>query len=190
MTPFYRRALILAAVALLAGLVIRMWPEDSGPAVVAPTKETVAMAEQRLARLREIAATVPAEEGILKQAQDELAGRERGLIVADTAAQAQAQLIQILRAVGAPENPPLDIRTDSFGLRPLGDAYGEASVGVQFDCRIDQLVNVLAALAARSELVSTSDLHVSSTSSKDKNVSVHLTVSGVVPRKLVPEKRT
>jgi hypothetical protein len=190
LTPFYRRTLAFSAVSLLLGLVIRFWPEDSGPAVVAPTKETIAMAEQRLAHLREIAATVPGEENVLRKAQDELAGRERGLIVADTAAQAQAQLIQILRAVGGAENPPVEIRTDSFGLRPLGDAYGEASVGIQFDCRIDQLVNMLAGLAARQELVSTSDLHVGSTASKDKNVSVHLTVSGVVPRKLVPEKRT
>ncbi len=84
----------------------------------------------------------------------------------------------------------MDIRTESFGLRPLGDAYGEASVSVLIECRIDQLVNMLAGLAARPELVSTSDLRITPTNSKDKTVSVRLTVSGVVPRKLIPERHS
>jgi len=31
---------------------------------------------------------------------------------------------------------------------------------VQIECRIDQLINLLAALAARPELISTSDLRI------------------------------
>jgi hypothetical protein len=189
LSPFYRRTLAFAAVSLLLGVVVRFWPEDSAPST-APTAETVALDEQRLARLRDISATVPAKEEILKKAQIELAEREKGLIVADTAAQAQAQLIQIVRALGSAESPAVDIRTEGFGLRPFGDAYGEASVSVQIECRIDQLVNMLAGLAARPELVSTSDLRVAPTNSKDKTVSVRLTVSGVVPRKLVPERHS
>lgn len=189
LSPFYRRVLAFAAIALLLGVVIRFWPEDSAPSA-APTAETVAIDEQRLARLRDIAATVPAKEEILKKAQLELADREKGLIVADTAAQAQAQLIQIVRTLGGAESPAVDIRTEGFGLRPLGDAYGEASVSVQFECRIDQLVNMLAGLAERPELASTNDLRVAPTNSKDKTVSVRLTVSGVVPRKLIPERHS
>jgi hypothetical protein len=59
---------------------------------------------------------------------------------------------------------------------------------VQIDCRIDQLVNILAALGSQPELVSTSDLRVASSNAKEKTVGVRLTVSGVVPRRLVPEK--
>jgi hypothetical protein len=47
---------------------------------------------------------------------------------------------------------------------------------------------MLAGLAARKELVSTSDLRVNATNAKEKNITVHLTVAGVVPRKLVPER--
>jgi len=61
-------------------------------------------------------------------------------------------------------------------------------VSVQIDCRIDQLVNILAALPAQPELVSTSDLRVTSSNAKEKTVGVRLTLSGVVPRRLVPEK--
>jgi hypothetical protein len=61
---------------------------------------------------------------------------------------------------------------------------------VLVECRIDQLINMLAGLAARPELVSTSDLRVTSSNAREKTIGVHLTVAGVVPRKLVPEKRS
>jgi hypothetical protein len=179
----------LGAALLIALFIIEYWP-DSKPSAVAPP-ETPARAEARLAQLRATAATVPAKEALLKNAQADLALREKGLMVADTAAQAQAQLIQIVRELGHREAPPVEIRnTDGFAIRSFGDAYGEVTVGVQVECRPDQLVNILAGLAASPELVSTSDLRITSANAKEKTVGVHLTVSGIVPRKLVPEKHS
>jgi hypothetical protein len=147
------------------------------------------LAEARLARLREAAATVPAKEAVYKKLAGELAAREKGMITAETAAQAQAQLIQIIRRLGAAENPPLEIRsTELNAIRPFGDRYGEASVAVQIECRIDQLVNLLAALETQPELVATNDLRVLSANAKEKTVAVRVTVAGIVPRRLVPEK--
>lgn len=188
--PRHRRWLPVLGGLLVLGLVIRFWPESSTPTnVVVPTADTIALAERRLAKLRETAATVPAREEILKKAAAELATREKGLLTADTAAQAQAQLIQIIRELGRAESPMVEIRnTEGFGIRPFGDAYGEATVAVQIECRIDQLVNILAGLSARKELVSTSDMRINATNAKEKTINVHLTVAGVVPRKLVPEK--
>jgi hypothetical protein len=186
--PRHRRALPFLAVILMVGLAIRFWPESSTPAgVVMPTGDTIALTEKRLAKLRETAATVPARQEILNKAAADLALRERGMLTADTAPQAQAQLIQIIREVGRAETPMVEIRnTEGFGIRPFGDAYGEATVSVSVECRIDQLVNILAGLAARKELVSTRDLRINATNAKEKTISVHLTVAGVVPRKLVP----
>lgn len=189
LTPFYRRTLYMTLALSIAGAIVRNWPEST-PGVIAPV-DTPARAEARLAQLRATAASIPAREEILKAAQADLAVREKGLIVADTAAQAQAQLIQLVAELGRHENPPVAIRsTDSFGIRALGDAYGEATVSVQIECHIDQLVNMLAALATRPELVSTGDLRITSQNSKEKTVGVRLTVAGVVPRKLVPEKHS
>jgi len=189
LTPSLRRNLVFGAVALIVGLVIHFWP-DSTPAAVAPS-DSPARAEARLAQLRAAAATVPDKEEILKKTEADLAAREKGLIAADTAPQAQAELIKIVRALGRAEAPPVEIRnTEGFGIRALGDSYGEVTVSVQIECRIDQLLNMLAGLAARPELVSTSDLRVTSTNAREKTVGVRLTVSGVVPRKLVPEKRS
>jgi hypothetical protein len=186
-----RRALAWLAVSALLGLVIHFWPanDSSTAAVVAPAGDPVALAETRLARLRETAATVPAKETVFKKVSAELATREKGIITAATAAQAQAQVIQIVRRLGAAETPPIEIRsTELTPVRPFGDSYGEASVAVQIECRIDQLVNLLAALQSEPELVATSDLRVLSSNAKEKTVSVRLAVSGVVPRRLVGEK--
>ena len=104
--------------------------------------------------------------------------------------QAQAQIIQILRKLGADENPRVDIRAQEMGpVKPLGDAYGEVQVTVQIVCGIDQLVNILVGLSARPELVASNELRVNSSNAKDKTIGVRLTVSGVVPGKLVPRKK-
>jgi len=189
LSPAIRRSLFITLALMIAGVIVEHL-RDSEPTVVAPT-ETPTRAEARLEQLRATASTVPAKDEILKKAEADLAAREKGLIVADTAPQAQAELIRIVRELGHGESPAVEIRnTDGFGIRPFGDSYGEATVSVTIDCRPDQLVNILAGLAARPELVSTNDLRVTSANAKDKVVNVHLTVSGIVPRKLVPEKHS
>jgi type II secretion system (T2SS) protein M len=186
-----RRALAFLAVSAILTLVYRYWPTGAAPVVAVTPADSVSFAEKRLARLRDTAAAVPAKEDVMKKVSAELATREKGLIVADTAAQAQAQLIQIIRGLGSAEAPPIEIRATELGpIRQFGDAYGEAGVSVQIECRIDQLVNLLAGLASQPELVSTTDLRVMSGNVKDKTVGARLTVVGIVPRKLIPEKRT
>jgi len=190
LSPRDRRALAWLAAAALLGLVVYVWPaRDSAATVVAPVGDPVTLAETRLARLRESAATVPAKENVYKKVSADLALREKGIIQADTAAQAQAVLIQLIRRLGAAETPPIDIRSTELNpIRPFGESYGEASVAVQIECRIDQLVNLLASLDTQPELMATSDLRVLSSNAKEKTVGVRLTITGVVPRRLVPEK--
>ena len=71
---------------------------DSGPAVVQAVN-SVPLAEKRLDALRRKAATLPGEEALLKQASADLQGREKGIIDAPTAQQAQAQLVEIIQKV-------------------------------------------------------------------------------------------
>jgi hypothetical protein len=187
--PRERRALMLLPVAVAIFLVSYFWNSSDTP-VAAPTSSTAAIAEKRLARLREVAATVPAKEEILKKVTAELVDREKSLIRADTAAQAQAQIVQILRRLASQETPPIDIRaTELGGITALGDSYGAANVSIQIECRVDQLVNFLASIGSTNELISTSEIRINSTNPKEKTVIVRLTVAGVVPRKLVPERK-
>jgi hypothetical protein len=147
------------------------------------------MAEKRLERLRQIAATVPGKEAVMKQASGELESREKGMLKADTSAQAQAQLQDLLHKVGAANG--IDIRgVEEARVKPFGNDYGEAAVTVRFSCLIEQLVNLLAALANQPELLSTSEIQITGSADKNKVIQVRLTLSGVVSRKLTLEKKT
>lgn len=186
--PRDRRALLILGVALAAAAAYYFWPAGSLALAVTADASSVETAELRLARLRQIAATVSAKEGILKKVSADLAAREAGLLRADTGAQAQAQLIQILRRLAAEETPPLQIRsTELAALAPLGDDYGTANVTIQLECSIAQLVNFLAAIGAQPELIATQDLQIAPADAKQKTVRVRLTVSGVIPRQLLPD---
>jgi hypothetical protein len=193
MSPKCRRFVGWSLVSLALTAIYTFWQQQSSePAAVAvaASVDSVSLAEKQLAKLREAAATVPQKQEILKQVAGDLALREKGLIVADTAQQAQSQIIQILRKLGHDENPKVEMRSQEFGaVRPLGPVYGEVLVTVQIDCGIDQLVNILVGLAARPELIASNEVRVTSSNTKDKMIGVRLTVSGVVPRKLIPSKK-
>ena len=188
-----RRALTILAVALVVGAIL--WFATSPPSspanakVVAPV-DSVDRAEKVLANLRRQAATVAGKEAVLKQASAELAEREKGLIKGDTAAQAQAQLVQILREVAKNQSPPLEIRNVELGpIRPFGESYGQVAVSITLDCRSDQLINYLAFLSAQPEIFGTEQIRITAANPKLKTMPVQLTVSGIVPRKLASEKR-
>jgi len=190
--PREKKALILLVAAVAVSAVVftyEFWPAGSAAPEVAST-QSVAQMEQRLAKAREVAATVPAKQEILKQVTADLQTREKSLIRADTAQQAQAQVITILRGLGAAEAPPIEIRATELGaIAPFGDDYGAVNVSIQVECRIEQLLNFLAALAARPELIATRDLRVTAGNPKEKTLSVRLTVAGIVPKALVPQKK-
>jgi hypothetical protein len=183
------RLLIVLGVMVVA-VVIRFatYSGDSGPKVVAAV-DTIPAAEARLQKLREQAATVGKKEGMLKQAAAELQAREKGLIQTDTAAQAQAMLLDTIRRLAAQNG--IDARgADQFTeAKPLGDSYSVVSVSVTFSCAIEQLVNFLAMLDGQPEIIATNEINVTGTRDKNKAIQVRLGLSGVGPRKLLPPKK-
>lgn len=187
--PRDQKALLLFAAGLVVILILRLVLSGShDAAVVGATADSIPATEKRLERMREIAATVPAKEGMLKQAQAELTSREKGVMKADTAAQAQAQLIDLVQTVARANG------IDSHGVermeaKPVTKDYGEVSVEVAFTCGIEQLVNLLAALADQPQILSTNEVRVNGGTDKKKNIQVRLGVTALVPRKLLPEKK-
>jgi hypothetical protein len=177
-----RLAAGLAAILILRFVVMA----DRSPAVVG-VADSVPMAEKRLQLLRQTAATVSGKEALLKQATAELESREQGILKAETGAQAQSQLSELLHATGAANG--IDIRgMEDWRVKPLGSDYGEASVSVRFTCKIEQLVNFLAALANVPQMLSTNQIAINGTTdAKNKSIQVRLSLSGVVSKKLVPK---
>jgi len=188
--PREKKAVIaLGATLALTAVILayEFWPAGNG-VVAGGTAQSVPQMEQRLARVRDIAATIPGKQEILKKVTGDLEAREKGLIRADTPQQAQAQVITIVRGVAAAEG--VEIRATELGaIAAFGEDYGAVNVSIQAECRIEQLLNFLAALAARPELIATRDLRVIATDPKQKTLNVRVTVAGIVPKSLAPQKK-
>jgi len=90
--------------------------------------------------------------------------------------------------VGEREKPHGVTVTGKVCMVPTHPA-AEVSVTVTFTCGIEQLVNFLAALANEPEILATNEINVLGGNDKNKNVQVRLSLSGVVPKKLVPERK-
>jgi len=182
-----RMLLLLLIPSVLVILALRyVVPDGSAPAPAASADE-IGMAKQRLLRLRQVIATTPAREAIYKQTALDLAEREKSIIQADTAAQAQATLLEIARRVAKLEQ--IDVRGGDLGApKPFGD-YGLVYATITFECHIEQLVNFLADLEKQPELAVVSEERIVSGAAKLKTLNVRMVLAGVVAKKLVPEKK-
>ena len=183
-----RRALVILAAALLVMAIVYFGvPSGTTTASSTASIDNVTLAEQRVGRLRQLAAVAPARAAVMKQVSADLADRERGLIQADTAAQAQAAVLEIARRVG--KSNQLDIRGGDFpAAKSFGD-YGLVYATVTFDGHIEQLVNFLSDLSHQTELVVPSEQRLTAGNAKQKMLSVRMILAGVVAKKLIPEKK-
>jgi hypothetical protein len=183
-----RLLMILATLAVSVILRFAFFSGSGAPTVVAAV-DSIPLAEKRLQKLREQAATLPAREALLKQVTAELATRENGIVKADTVPQAQAYLLDTIHRIAALNN--IDARgAEQFTEpKPLGDAYGIVTVTESFTCAIEQLVNFLAMLDSQPEIIATNEIHIAGGHDKNKTVQVRVSLSGVVARKLVPVRK-
>lgn len=184
-----RRLLIALAVLVVAVALRFAFFSGSGAPVVVAAVDNIPAAELRLRKLREQAATIPAREALLKQVTAELATREKGIIQADTAPQAHAYLLDTIHRVAAQNGFDARGAEQFTEAKPLGDAYGVVTVTESFTCAIEQLVNFLAQLDTQPEILATNEIQITGGHDKNKTIQVRVTLSGVVPRKLVPVRK-
>ncbi|HEY7333656.1 MAG TPA: type II secretion system protein GspM [Bryobacteraceae bacterium] len=184
-----RRALSFLGVSVVLSAIVYFWPAGAAAPKVVSSVDSVSSAEKRLTRLRDVAALVPQKEEALKSVSAELAKREAGLIQAGTAPEARAHLLEVLRRLCGAES--IEVKSAELGaIGPLGDSYGMVGAAVQVDCHIEQLVNLLASIAAQPELIATTDLRITAPNdSKDKIIGVRIGVAGVVARKLIGDRK-
>lgn len=183
-----RRALIVLPIAAVLFVIYYFTGNPSGSAGVASvSQDSVRLAQQRLARMRQIAATVPARDAAMKQVSADLADRERGVIQASTAAQAQATLLETARRIG--KNDEIDVRGGDFGAPRIAGDYGLVYASITFECHIEQLVNFLADLSHEPQLIVPSEERIVAGNPKEKTISARIVLAGVVAKSLVPEKK-
>lgn len=184
-----KRALKIMGPLLVGGLTWMFWPtgDPTKPSAQAAAASP-AILEQQLERLRSKEAQIPAKQGLMKDLQSQVNAREKGLIVADTLPQAQAKLADSVRQVARQEG--FDFRNLSMAQTAIyGGEYGQIAVQVSAECRIEQVVNFLADLTKRPELLATEDMRITSGNPQSKVLQFAVTVSGLVPKRLIPEKK-
>lgn len=182
-----RRALTLLAAAAALWSIVYFWP--SAETEVVSAVQTVEQLEARVRRLRQAELSIAAREQALNKVAEALKAREKGLVQAETVAQAEAQVLQIIRRVLREQVPPVDLRGSE--LRPpkaYGEDYGEVSVVVTMDAGIEQVINLLADLGHQNEALSTTSVQFDTANPKQKTVPVRMAVSALVPKKLLPVK--
>jgi len=160
-----------------------------GQEQVVASQDSIPVARERLEILRRKAATVPAKEAILKQVSAELQEREKGIVQASTAEQARAHLMDVLHATASANGFDSQGASQFPEPKALGHDYGQVAVGQNFTCRIEQLVNFLSAIANEPEILATDTLYAAPVKNKTKDITVRLTLSGVIPKSLVPVKK-
>jgi len=184
-----RLTLFGTAGVMLAAVVVRYGAFSGDQTSVVVAHDSIPVAQQRLEILRRKAALVPGREAVLKQVQAELAQREKGIVQENTAEQARAHLMELLHQTAKANGFDTKGATQLPEPKALGKDYGQVSVGESFTCGIDQLVNFLSAIANEPEILATDTIFIAPARDKNKDIEVRLTFSGVIPRKLVPEKK-
>ena len=190
-----RRLLVVWVAAMALGGIYYWFSNSTSSSSAGAAKggvpvESIPGTEKRLAALRTQAATLPGKQAILKQVSNELAEREKNLVAGDTAEQAQAQLLQIVKRVAQQQSPALEVGQVELGRpRSFGSAYGQVTLSITTVCRIEQLVNFLAALSAQPELVATEEIRFGASQPKQKTMPIRLTLSGLVAKRLVPKEK-
>ena len=188
LSPRERRLVMLVVPAVLLAIILRFAVPDETAAPASSTDSgSIALTRQRAMRLRQLIATTPAREATLKQVTADLTDRERGVLQADTAAQAQAQLLEIARRVGKAEE--IDVRGGDFGAPKTFGEYGLVYTTITFECHVEQLVNFLAGLSKQPELIVPAEERIASNNAKQKMMAVRMVLAGVAPKKLIPEKK-
>lgn len=182
-----RRALVLLGAGLLASAVLHFLFPGTPAVSVSKVPDNAELAQQRLTHLRQVAATLPTREAAIRQIDLDLAARERGIIQADTAAQAQAALLETARRLGKMET--IDVRGGDFGAPKVFGEYGLVYATIAFECHVEQLVNFLADLTREPQLIVPSEERITLANPKEKTMGVRMVLAGVVAKKLVPEKK-
>jgi Tfp pilus assembly protein PilO len=181
-----KRALLLlvVAVALFAALQLPVFAPSSGAA--APSNDTLAVLEQRLALAREKAARKPLTEAELASARRALDGMEQRLLTSQNPALAQAEMRSLVGdllsaegvAMGSSQFGQVDVEQDSYAMVPLS---------VDFTCSIEQLVNLTSAIANAPKLLTTRFIRVRPEKPEVKSILVRMTVAGYLPIDRAPE---
>lgn len=185
-----KRALIaLAAVVAVGGIILLLTHDWGGSRNASSPRQTIPVAERGLEKLRRAAASLPAKQQNWKLVSARLAAAEKLLVAGADKDLAQEKLLESVRNLAKNQRPALTIRSQELMPPKRRGDYGEVSIAFHLECRIEQLVNFVSDLSALPEALATEQIQIHSSSSDTKIMQVRLVVDGLVPARLVPQKK-
>jgi hypothetical protein len=140
-------------------------------------RDNLPIVERKLEKYRAVARTAELRRTEASSVDTKLQEAERGLLTSETAALASAELQQIAKQFTTAES--IDIRSNNFlPAKPVGGEYMQIPLGLQFQCRVDQLVNLLTDFSGHQKHLAVSRLSIQGLGGKDKQLSVFLELAG------------
>ena len=182
-----RRALTFLGVAVGLFLVLQLDIFAPSSASGSTTSDAALDAlEQRLQLAQVQARQRPLTEAELSAAQRRLEKAEGRLLASADPALAQAEMRSLVGQLLDAEGIPL--RASRFATVTLEqDRYAQVPLVVEFTCGIEQMVNLMAAIANSSALLATRDIRIRPDKPEVKSIAVTMTVAGFLPLDRAPE---
>ena len=135
--------------------------------------------ERTLLKYRQAVAAAGLRNAEATSLEARLREEEAGLLSGDSAALASAELQDMVKQLTATQS--ISIGASNFSpTKPLGKDYLQVPLGVQFPCQLDQLINLLQALAQSSKNLRVLRLQIQAANVAEKLLQVNLTVGGVM----------
>ncbi|MBI4459150.1 MAG: hypothetical protein HY648_03700 [Acidobacteria bacterium] len=135
--------------------------------------------EQTLVKYRQAVAAAGLRSAETTSLEARLREAEAGLLAGESAALASAELQDLVKQLTAAQS--INVGSSNFlPTRPVGEDYVQVPLGMQFQCRIDQLVNLLQAVAQSPKNLRVLRLQIQAISAAEKLLQVNLTVGGLM----------
>lgn len=171
-----RRALTVAASVAALLLVVRLLIFPALDAAEAARAE-IPIQEETLAKYQRALSGAGKEAEYEKAVAARLQQAETGLLQATGESLAYAEVDRLVKQVATAQG--IEIRSSEMQrVARSVQGYREVAVGVQFNCSVEQLVNLLNALQASPKVISVSRLSVQPAGGAQKQLQISLTASG------------
>jgi type II secretion system (T2SS) protein M len=171
-----KKALLLAGIAVILYTafqfaVLPLWDD------LQERRDNLPVAERKLDKYRAVARNAELRRTEASSADARLQEAERRLLTSETTALASAELQQLAKQLTTAES--IDIRSNNFlPAKPVGGQYMQVPLGLQFQCRLDQLVNFLNDVSGHQKRLAVSKLFIQALGGKDKQLSVTMELAG------------
>jgi hypothetical protein len=182
LAPRDRRALKALGIALaIAGL----WLGQGTLRGLGGSGTSLESLEQRYLLAKQVSALRPAEEDYATELRRVIGTVESRMLRSATPALAQAEIRSLVTGLLRAEG--VDSPRSEFGGAPRDDGHYEAvALDLEFTCRIEQLVDFMAAMANARPILATRTIEITSPGSAAGQVQVRLSLEGYLRARTRP----